>query len=68
MSDTLKTAGASCPKCHAHCPAEYAQMGQPPRWTCHGCGAGGPLTGEFAGRASASSAPPAPVKKHWRQR
>jgi len=54
---TIKHAGASCPKCGAAFCAEYAQLGQAARWTCHGCGAGGDLLGDV----SARKALPVPV-------
>lgn len=48
MSDTLKHAGAACPKCREPYCAEFAQKGHKPRWSCS-CGAGGDLIGEVAG-------------------
>lgn len=63
---TAKRAGADCPKCSDPYPAEYAQAGQSPRWSCT-CGASGDLFGQFTARKSlAAPAPPATVKKHWR--
>lgn len=72
MSDTLKVAGASCPKCQADFCAEYAQLGAKARWTCNECGAGGELIGELSIR---SKTEPAPASKpggpttheHWRK-
>lgn len=63
----LKRSGAACPACWEQCPAEYAQMGQAPRWSCLKCGSGGPLLGEFTGR-KAAAAPPPQAKKHWSSR
>jgi ribosomal protein S27AE len=66
MTDTPKRHGVVCPRCEALFPAEYAQMGQTPRWSCQKCGAGGPLLGGFDGRKPASEPVAAPqVKKHW---
>ncbi|HEX7891480.1 MAG TPA: hypothetical protein VF522_19165 [Ramlibacter sp.] len=63
---TTKHAGADCPKCGDPYPAEYAQQGQSPRWSCT-CGAGGELSGHFtARRALHAPPPPSTVKKHWR--
>lgn len=65
----IKNAGADCPKCRDPWPAEHAQQGQPPRWTCNVCGASGELSGQFFGSkagAPRQEPPPAPVKKHWR--
>jgi hypothetical protein len=63
---TAKHVGADCPKCSAPYPAEYAQAGQPPRWSCT-CGAGGDLHGQFTARKSAPApVQPPTVKKHWR--
>jgi hypothetical protein len=42
-----KTAGAPYPTCSALCPAEYAQIDRPARWTCNSCGADGELTGSL---------------------
>jgi hypothetical protein len=58
VSNTLKSPGYPCPKCKEPFPAEYAQIGQPARWTCHGCSASGPLTGDVA-----RSSTPTPPKK-----
>lgn len=64
MPDTLKSAGASCPKCGWYPCAEYRGMQDTrTRWTCNSCSAGGTIEG------SSSPAPqqaPTPVKKHWR--
>ena len=65
----LKVCGASCPKCGAHYPAEYAQKDQPARWTCHGCGAGGDLIGDVCGASrTVKQEPPKQVKPHWSRR
>lgn len=62
---TAKHTGASCPSCDDPWPAEYAQINQSPRWTCHVCGAGGDLFGKFDGRKSKTeAAAPAPTKQY----
>lgn len=61
----MKAAGHPCPKCLALFPAEFAMKGKAPEWRCHSCGAGGPLSGYFAGRETAPAKQPEP-KKHWR--
>jgi hypothetical protein len=65
MSDTLKRAGASCPKCHEPYCAEYAQKGQKGRWSCS-CGAGGDLIGAVSGSSvPAPAAAPAKQTPQW---
>lgn len=62
MADTLKTAGASCPKCGYIVCSEYRAMGDTcTRWSCNECGAGG----QIAGSAASAAQPTSPVKKHW---
>lgn len=60
MSDTLKQAGADCPKCRDAWPAEYAQMGKPTRWTCHVCGASGSIITAARPAAPPPAAHPCP--------
>lgn len=59
---TIKQSGSSCPSCGATPCAEYALKDMPPRWKCHGCGAGGDLAGEFMERGTVAPA----VKKQPR--
>lgn len=67
---TAKLAGADCPQCGEPFCSEYAQLGQPPRWSCGTCGASGELVGLFTARRSPAPPPaPAPtLKRHWRDR
>lgn len=65
---TTKQAGAACPACREVMCAEYALIGEAPRWACHACGASGVLTGTFTGRAAKPAPAPAPMKRHWTDR
>lgn len=60
-----KLPGYPCPKCNALMPAEYAQRNQPAKWTCHSCGATGPLAGDVERRRPADKQQPSTVKPHW---
>lgn len=66
---TAKNAGADCPTCGELWCAEFALQGEAPQWKCGTCGAGGTLTGAFAGRKPTPTLKPEPaVKPHWRDR
>jgi ribosomal protein S27AE len=43
-----KPCGHPCPNCGEAFPAEFAQLGQSPKWKCNKCGAGGDLAGSLS--------------------
>jgi hypothetical protein len=61
----MKSAGASCPKCLAYPTAEYAQAGQPAKWTCNACSASGDLIGDVARRSEPEAAAPVKQPPPW---
>jgi ribosomal protein L37AE/L43A len=45
---STKPAGHPCPNCGEPFCAEFAQLGQSPKWKCNSCGAGGDLAGSLS--------------------